>query len=75
MFCNLVNTYNYIVHVNFNRDSRKIKFAYLEYYSSYNFCDNCLKLGSYVLGTKRVREKFIRGQNFSLGLRSENTEV
>ena len=64
---NLKNTYNHIVRANLNRDSLKISFKI----SSYIFWDKPLKLYSYFLGTKT---KFLSGQIFDLGLRSDNIE-
>ena len=44
----------------------------LKFIFSYIFWDNCLKLRSYVLGTKT---KLLRGQNFDLGLKKSKVTI
>ena len=56
-------TYNYIAPTNFIVIPQK---SSLKYMFSYIFSDKCLKLGSYVLGTKT---KLSRDQNFDWGLK------
>ena len=65
---NLKNTYNYIAHAKFNRDSRKLTSKSI---SSYIFYDKPLQLGSYVLW---ANIKLLSGQILDLGLRCENIE-
>ena len=66
---NRENTYNYIARTNLNRNFPKINFKI--YILLYSIWDKCLKLGSYVLGTKT---KLLIEPIFDLGLRSENIE-
>ena len=71
-FWNPENTGNYSTRANFKRVFPKMDiFGISKSIFSYIFWDKCLKLGSYVLGTKT---KLSSDQNFDLGLKSENIE-
>ena len=67
IFSDRENTYNYTAHANFNCDSPEAKFKI--YLLLQIFFDKCLKLDSYVLGTKT---KLMIEPIFDSRLRSKN---
>ena len=70
-FWNPENTGNNSMCANFKRVFPKMDIFGFSKSISYRFWDKCLKLGSYVLGTKT---KLLIEPIFDLGLRSENIE-